>query len=166
MGLATAEAIEKAANLSCDLRWPNDVLIGEQKVAGILTHLISEWVVAGVGINVNQESFGPGLRTPATSLRQESRNKEMISRETVLVELLGATERAVDLLQVKGPGAIIQAFARASSYALSRRVVIEENGGRGVTAGLDEQGFLLVTFDDGRTERVTAGGVRSATDKS
>src|SRR5438270_1729691 len=127
MGLATAEAIEKAANLSCDLRWPNDVLIGEQKVAGILTHLISEWVVAGVGINVNQESFGPGLRTPATSLRQESRNKEMISRETVLVELLGATERAVDLLQVKGPGAIIQAFARASSYALSRRVVIEEN---------------------------------------
>ena len=89
----------------------------------------------------------------------------MISRETVLVELLSATERAVDLLQVKGPGAIIQAFARASSYAISRRVVIEENGGRGVTTGLDEEGFLLVTFDDGRTGRITTGGVRSATDK-
>jgi BirA family transcriptional regulator, biotin operon repressor / biotin---[acetyl-CoA-carboxylase] ligase len=166
MGLAVAEAIEKAANLPCDLRWPNDVLIRERKVAGILTHLVGEWVVAGVGINVNQESFGSGLRTPATSLRQESGNKEMIARETVLVELLSATERAVALLQAQGPGAIIQAFARASSYAVSRRVVIEESGGRGVTAGLDEQGFLLVTFDNGRTERITAGGVRSETDKS
>src|SRR5580692_3106666 len=49
-GLAAADAIQKTTNLLCDLRWPNDVLIGERKVAGVLTHLINDCVVAGIGI--------------------------------------------------------------------------------------------------------------------
>ena len=54
LGLAAAEAIEQTTGIDCDLRWPNDVLIRERKVAGILAQLHDTCIVAGIGINVNQ----------------------------------------------------------------------------------------------------------------
>ena len=91
LGLSTAEAIEKATSLACDLRWPNDVLIDERKVAGILPHLVDNCIVAGIGINVNHTEFPPDLRTPATSLRLASGGQEQ-SREAVLLALLESVD--------------------------------------------------------------------------
>jgi BirA family biotin operon repressor/biotin-[acetyl-CoA-carboxylase] ligase len=64
------------------------------------------------------------------------------------------------MLQVQGTSVIIRAFTSASSYASNRRVVIEDTGLRGVTAGLDENGFLLVRYDSGRVEKIASGGLR------
>src|SRR5207253_289707 len=69
LGLATAQTIATVAGIACDLRWPNDVMLGEKKVAGILVQLVQGAAIAGVGINVNQAAFPPDLRTEATSLR-------------------------------------------------------------------------------------------------
>ena len=87
LALATADAIRKSATLTCDLRWPNDVLINQGKVAGILPQLVDSCIVAGIGINVNNTMFEPGLRTPATSLKIAT-GRHDISRETLLVNLL------------------------------------------------------------------------------
>src|ERR1700733_12422214 len=57
LGLATAEAIEKASDLACDLLWPNDVLINGRKTAGILAQLVDNCIIAGIGINVNQQEL-------------------------------------------------------------------------------------------------------------
>src|SRR2546421_6404518 len=57
LGLAVAEAISSVTGLACDLRWPNDVMIGGRKAAGILAQLAESTSVAGIGINVNQERF-------------------------------------------------------------------------------------------------------------
>lgn len=160
MGLATAEAIQKSTQLVCDLRWPNDVLIQERKVAGILTHLVDTCIVAGVGVNVNQTSFPADLRTPATSVRIESGGREQ-SRESILIHLLEEIDTFSSMLDTAGPESILRAFTSASSYALHRRVIIEETGEKGITAGLDTNGFLLVNLDRGKLERVAAGGVRS-----
>jgi BirA family transcriptional regulator, biotin operon repressor / biotin---[acetyl-CoA-carboxylase] ligase len=159
LGLATAEAIQKSTNLACDLRWPNDVLINERKVAGILAQLVDQCVVAGIGINVNQTSFPPDLRTPATSLRIESAG-EIQRRDRIVIDLIESVDAFSAMLAVQGSECIIRAFMSASSYALNRRVLVEEDGRRGVTAGLDENGFLLVRFENGRMERIAAGGVR------
>ncbi len=159
LGLATAEAIQKSTQLACDLRWPNDVLIKERKVAGILTHLIDGCVIAGIGINVNHTSFTAGLRTPATSLRIES-GGSIQSRETVIINLLDSIDSFCETLAIEGPDAILRAFTSASSYVANRRVVVEESGAKGVTAGLDENGFLLIRSDSGRLEKLAAGGVR------
>ena len=97
LGLAAAEAIQKSTELVCDLRWPNDVLIHERKVAGILPQLLDNCVVAGIGINVNHSSFEPGLRTPATSLRMESAGRAQ-SREDLLVNLLEAIDTFCSML--------------------------------------------------------------------
>jgi len=159
LGLATAEAIQKSTQLACDLRWPNDVLINERKVAGILTHLVETCIVAGIGINVNHTSFSADLRTPATSLRIES-GGNIQSREDLVVNLLESLDAFCLMLETQGPESILRAFTSASSYAVNRRVIIEENGLKGVTAGLDGNGFLLVRFDSGHVERLAAGGVR------
>ena len=176
VGLATAEAIEKSTQLACDLRWPNDVLINERKVAGVLPQLVGECVIAGIGINVNNQQFPPGLRTPATSLVLESANgapdsatvlREFRkdgghpqSREKILVHLLEALDTFSDLLIRSGTDAILRAFGAASTYVANRRIIVEENGLRGTTAGLDSHGFLLVRSPDGQTQRISSGGVR------
>jgi BirA family transcriptional regulator, biotin operon repressor / biotin---[acetyl-CoA-carboxylase] ligase len=159
LGLATAEAIQNSTELTCDLRWPNDVLIRERKVAGILAQLSEARIVAGIGINVNQTQFPSELRTPASSLRIESDGRPH-SREAVVIRLLESLDSFSSLLAEQGPVAVLRAFTAASSYALHRRVVIEENGEKGVTAGLDKDGFLLVRADSGHVHRVVAGGVR------
>src|SRR5437763_5867878 len=81
LGLATAEAIARATNMACDIRWPNDVLINDKKVAGILVQLQDRFVIAGVGINVNHTGFPPELAAIGTSLRAESGKEQ--SREQV-----------------------------------------------------------------------------------
>jgi BirA family biotin operon repressor/biotin-[acetyl-CoA-carboxylase] ligase len=159
LGLATAEAIHKATHVACDLRWPNDVLANERKIAGILTHLVDGCVIAGIGLNVNQTSFPSGLRTPATSLRIESSGR-IQSREMLIVALIESLEGFCSSLETDGPDVILRAFTSASSYAINRRVVVEEGGKKGITAGLDENGFLLVRLDTGRLERVATGGIR------
>jgi BirA family transcriptional regulator, biotin operon repressor / biotin---[acetyl-CoA-carboxylase] ligase len=159
LGLATAEAIQKSTHLACDLRWPNDVLINERKVAGILAQVVDGCVIAGIGINVNQTSFPPNLRTAATSLQIESASR-MQSRDRILIDLIESVDGFSSMLVAQGSECIVRAFMSASSYALDRRVLLEEDGRRGITAGLDENGFLLVRFDNGRMERIAAGGVR------
>jgi len=159
LGLATAEAIQNATQLACDLRWPNDVLIRDRKTAGILTHLVENAIVAGIGINVNHTALPPGLRTPATSLRIESGGR-LQSRESIIVNLLESIDSFCSMLAAEGQESILRAFTSQSSYAMNRRVVIEENGARGVTAGLDENGFLLIRSESGRVEKVATGGVR------
>jgi BirA family biotin operon repressor/biotin-[acetyl-CoA-carboxylase] ligase len=164
IGLATAEAIEKATNLACDLRWPNDILIRERKVAGILPQLVKDCIVAGIGINVNNAKFPAGLRTPATSLLLSSGRRQ--SREKLLVKLLESVDSFSELLAAKGPQAILRAFTAASTYVTDRRVIVEENGFRGTTAGLDQQGFLLLRSDEGQTSRISSGGIRKEFESS
>ena len=159
IGLATAEAIENASQLTCDLRWPNDVLIDEAKVAGVLPHLVNNSIIAGIGINVNNSAFATDLRTPATSLRLASRGR-LHSREHVLIELLQSIDNHVDLLATRGRDSILRSFSAASSYVRDRRVIVEESGIHAVTSGLDEQGFLLVRCATGEVVRISSGGIR------
>ncbi|HLG95495.1 MAG TPA: biotin--[acetyl-CoA-carboxylase] ligase [Bryobacteraceae bacterium] len=160
LGLATVEAILKTTDIACDLRWPNDVLIGPKKCAGILTHMEGSAIVAGIGINVNQPSFPPDLSEIATSLRIVSGRAQ--SRERLLVDLLVNMDRYCALLEKEGPDPILKLFSRASSYVSGRRVTVDLGSGAvcGTTAGLNESGFLMLRSDDGSEHVIIAGGVR------
>src|SRR5579864_3832812 len=105
LGLATAEAIARSTDLACDIRWPNDVLIQDKKVAGILVQLQDRFVIAGVGINVNHAAFPPDLDEIATSLRAES--GKVLSRENLVVTLLPAVESFCRMLVDGGKEAVL-----------------------------------------------------------
>ncbi len=147
LGLAVRSVIGEPA----DLRWPNDVLLGERKVAGILAQTEGEVVIAGIGINVAQSSFPDGLDTPATSLSLEG---IPTTREEVLTALVPAVERFCVLPSEE----IRRQFEQASSYAIGRRVRAGDR--EGVTCGLDSQGFLRLREDNGSETMILAGGVR------
>jgi BirA family transcriptional regulator, biotin operon repressor / biotin---[acetyl-CoA-carboxylase] ligase len=165
-GLAAAQAIGIATALEVDLRWPNDLLIGDRKVGGILVESKTEagvpaFAVVGIGINVHQRSFDANLSTPATSLELELRRT--LSRQALLISLLESLQHETWALQEPGLLAAIPArVAFMSTWISSRRV--EVHGPQscvGVTAGLDQHGFLLVQTDKG-TVTVQTGGIRAA----
>ncbi|MFY9856144.1 MAG: biotin--[acetyl-CoA-carboxylase] ligase [Terracidiphilus sp.] len=164
-GLAAAEAIRSVAGVTVDLRWPNDLLIGSRKAGGILVESkISngavDFAVVGIGINVHQESFDSDLATLATSLDLDAGRR--VSRQHLLVSLLKSLER--EALGLADPAAGVTIPARveqASSWIRGRRVEVHgPQACTGVTAGLDEHGFLLLRTADGLVT-VQTGGIRA-----
>ena len=160
LGLAAQEAIELVSGLPADLRWPNDVLVGGRKCAGILAYLEGDAVIAGIGINVNQLGFPEELEKLATSLRMAG--GAPVSREALLVALVRAVESCCKMLQDEGASALLRMFTRASSYASGRRVQVEQDRAiiEGTTCGLDPSGFLVIREDNGKETTILAGGVR------
>src|SRR6266481_2261804 len=69
LGLAAQEAIAFATGIACDLRWPNDLMLGNRKIGGILVQLVDGKAIGGIGINVNHSILPPDLAAEATSLR-------------------------------------------------------------------------------------------------
>jgi BirA family biotin operon repressor/biotin-[acetyl-CoA-carboxylase] ligase len=163
-GLAAVDAIRTASGLNADLRWPNDLLIGDRKTGGILVESKTEgdrlaFAVAGIGINVHQDDFVPNLATPATSLDIEAGRR--ISRQSLLVALLESLEReAAGLVEQDAHKRIPGRVEHASTWVRGRNV--EVHGPQaciGVTAGLDDRGFLLVKAGGGLIA-VRTGGIR------
>jgi len=151
LGLAAREAIAKTSGLSPDLRWPNDVLIGGRKCAGMLAQIDGGALIAGIGINVAQTEFPKELE--ATSLLIQG---AIVAREDILIALV----EAVDEYCFKEPAEIRRLFEAASSYARGLRVRVDQDGVEGVTQGLDPSGFLIVKQDNGEHATILAGGVR------
>lgn len=165
LGLAAARAIQSVTGVPCDLRWPNDVLIGGRKCCGILAEMTAEGeqvrhIIAGIGINVNHASLPEELADAATSLCIETGCE--YSREALLVETLKETDRYLGILAQRGPSAIVELFSRASTYAEGKQVVVvnEVEMIKGVTAGLTPAGILLVRREDGSVTPILAGSVR------
>jgi BirA family biotin operon repressor/biotin-[acetyl-CoA-carboxylase] ligase len=157
-GLAARDAI--AARVpDAKVKWPNDVWIGERKIAGVLVEgSISasrvEYVVVGVGINVSRTEFPPELI--ATSLALEGAVD--LDRGSLAIDLLDALDREVEAWLL-APSSIA---ARLEPYdALRGRAVILEDGTRGVASGIEPDGRLRV--DCGRAVKLAhAGEVRLA----
>jgi BirA family biotin operon repressor/biotin-[acetyl-CoA-carboxylase] ligase len=160
--LAVCDAIAEVAGLRARVKWPNDVLIDERKVCGILTEmdLLGErvrYAIVGIGINVNV-SFQdvPLLMTSATSLAAESGRP--VSRLDLLVALLAGIERRY-LALCEGQ-AFHQEWAKRMA-TLGHPVQVAGSAERwdGLAIGVDEDGALLVRGEDGCVRRVLAGDV-------
>lgn len=156
-GVGVARALDSLGVPGASLKWPNDVLLGGRKVAGILTHLASGdggHVVAGVGLNVTQGASAlTGLRSPATSLALEGHAVDRLAA-------LEALSRAVAGVFAAPPEEMLEEW-RARSSVLGQQVLVARAGGepvRGVAAALDPDGALRVETAYGPV-RILAGEV-------
>lgn len=163
-GLAVREAVQEIdARIHPDLKWPNDVLIGEKKFCGILTEMSAEvtrvrQVVIGIGVNVNQVTFPSDLQATATSLRLATGSEW--SRVEFCAALLKALDRGYRTLQQQPREAVLRRFSEHSSSVRGVKVRVDENGGfEGTTEGLDDRGFLQVRTTQG-LRTVLSGTVR------
>ncbi|MFY9585728.1 MAG: biotin--[acetyl-CoA-carboxylase] ligase, partial [Candidatus Acidiferrales bacterium] len=150
-----------------DLRWPNDLLLHGKKFCGILTEMHAEpdrinFVIVGIGLNINHTRMPEELEPIATSLRMET--GRVHSRLELLVKLLRCLERYYNLFLAESAAPILARFAEVSSYARGKRVRISTATETyvGTTAGLEPNGLLRVELDDGRTQVVISGDVAEA----
>jgi BirA family biotin operon repressor/biotin-[acetyl-CoA-carboxylase] ligase len=162
-GLAVIDAIESETGLQVGLKWPNDVVVGPAKVAGILTEIGAQgskvnFAVVGLGLNVNLNPAGlpDGLLVPATSLSHEL--KRPVARLPLLVALLQAMETRYTALKA-GRSPHLEWTGRL--VTLGRPVTVSTTGAslEGVAEGVNADGALLVRLDSGRLETVMAGDV-------
>jgi BirA family biotin operon repressor/biotin-[acetyl-CoA-carboxylase] ligase len=158
-GVAVRDGVIAVSGLIPDLKWPNDLMVGKRKLAGILAEGIAigtpeQAVIIGVGLNLQPAAYPPDVSARATSIEGEL-GRPVDRAELFAAVLISLCDRLALLPQ--SPGDILQAWRRASPSAIGTRV--EWDGRHGVTAGVDESGALLVTTD-GRTERIIAGELR------
>ena len=155
-GVAVRDGVQAATGLAADLKWPNDLIVGPRKLAGILAEGISigspqQAVIVGVGVNVEPAAYPPDVAARAASLAGELGRS--IDRSLLLSEILMALWDRL----AQRPGDILQAWRAASPNATGTRV--EWDGKNGTTAGIDDSGALLVKTNAG-IERIIAGEVR------
>ncbi len=147
------------------VKWPNDILAGDRKIAGILTEISTDpdavdYVVVGIGVNVNipARRFPKEIRERATSLLIETGRSH--SMTAILRSLLEAFERAYDLFR---DGRFPRLLGRWRDYAgvMGRYGRIDQVG-RGLTGkieNVDEDGSLLIRDDRGHLHRIVSGDV-------
>lgn len=157
LGLAVQRAVNDLAQVATDLRWPNDVMLSERKLAGILVQAAEGALIAGIGLNVNQSKFPDDLAAIATSLRIETGREH--PKDELAERIVAESLRYSTLLAEKGNHEILKRFEECSTWPRGKAVEVDGKI-RGVTAGLDNNGFLLVQTPNA-LETIIAGGVRT-----
>jgi BirA family transcriptional regulator, biotin operon repressor / biotin---[acetyl-CoA-carboxylase] ligase len=160
-GLAVATRLSTLSEVDVRLKWPNDVLIGERKLGGILAEVVGGGVVVGIGLNVSLRAEELPV-TAATSLAIEG--SAVVDRDPVLRAVLRELERRyADLSLASGDAAAcgLAADYRGACATLGRAVRVELPGPRlieGTAVDIDADGRLVVEVA-GRRETVAAGDV-------
>jgi len=150
--VAMAEAVAATTGVESVLKWPNDLLVGERKLAGILAEADGDAVVVGIGVNVDWPEVPEELAGIATACNLEGGRP--VTREELLAVFLSRYEARLDDLDAT------RREYRARLGTLGRLVRVERATDQlvGTAVDVDDAGRLLVDVD-GRIETVAAGDV-------
>lgn len=161
--LSVCRAIEAVANVSPQIKWPNDIMLNGKKLCGILTEANGEidhvnYLAIGIGLNVNVESdeLGSDLRKTATSLLIETGQEH--SRKTIVAEILNSFEKYYYAF-IKGENIIDEYKIKCMNYG--KKINLVNNGvSTGATAiDILENGTLLVKLDSGEIKEIMSGEI-------
>jgi BirA family transcriptional regulator, biotin operon repressor / biotin---[acetyl-CoA-carboxylase] ligase len=145
--LAAARACEAAAGVAPEIKWPNDLLVGDRKLAGILAETERDAVVVGMGINVASAPPG-GISV-----------EEMAGHPVDRGELLAATLKAFEGWY-RDPAGVMSAYREACS-TIGRDIRVELPAGQltGRAESVDDRGHLVVRTNDGALVDLASGDV-------
>jgi BirA family biotin operon repressor/biotin-[acetyl-CoA-carboxylase] ligase len=163
--VATADAIRKYSGLLPLIKWPNDILLRDRKVAGLLNEIHSEmdrihFVILGIGVNLNMDEkmFSKEIRAVATSIKIEM--GQTVSRKAFLQSLLLELERWYSIFLEEGSAVVLKAW-RDWACIKGREVKVTSFGKTfvGIAIDVDSDGALILETGDGKQERVMAGDI-------
>ncbi|PWB88215.1 biotin--[acetyl-CoA-carboxylase] ligase [Methanobrevibacter thaueri] len=163
-GVAVAKAIERTGITSAEIKWPNDIIIHDKKVCGILTEAVTTFntidsVIIGVGIdaNIDIDDFPEELQDGTTTLADELGRKE---DENVLIRLfLEEFEKIAETFNEGDYESILKDW-RKRSYSVGKIVEVREPFNKNFDAyvvGIGREGALIVEKIDGTLEKVISG---------
>jgi BirA family biotin operon repressor/biotin-[acetyl-CoA-carboxylase] ligase len=163
-GLATAETV-RAYAAEAAIKWPNDVVVGGRKIAGILAEMEAgegrvDFVVAGIGVNLNgcAEDFPVELRRRAIHLQEVA--GALVDRTVFAERLLSRLEERYDLFLAEGFAALRPAWQSLSCLTgRSVRIDDQKQSRTGTVAGMADDGALLLRTAEGAMLNIVAGDV-------
>lgn len=163
-GVAIADAVRIATGLPAEIKWPNDVMIGRRKLAGILAESAGHasaapFIVLGFGVNLQEAAYPVELAARATSIEAETNRPA--DRAQIFAEILACVAERYAALRAEKFDAILSDWRRLAPSL--RSALIEWDSPAGVVRGraedIDGGGALLVRVGD-RIERLIAGEIR------
>jgi BirA family biotin operon repressor/biotin-[acetyl-CoA-carboxylase] ligase len=163
--VAIVKAMERYAQIKTQIKWPNDILIKEKKVCGILTEMSAEldminWIVVGIGINanINQGEFPEDIKDNSVSLKEILGKK--ISRVRLTQILLEEFEKYYERLKRREFSSILKE-GKLYSHTLKRKIKI--NMGEKIITGeaidINEEGALILKKEDGELLEIISGTI-------
>ncbi|SMP70253.1 biotin--[acetyl-CoA-carboxylase] ligase [Anoxynatronum buryatiense] len=161
---AMHQAIVGVTGLPVKIKWPNDLLVGDHKICGILTEASGELtrierLLVGIGVNVNQQAFSGEIAAVATSLRIMM--EQPVSRVALLMLFLEIFEKCYDdYVLHQSYGAVLR-VVREHSMLLNQPIDVIR-GDQRVAAravSIHEDGRLEVVYEDGQSELLAGGEV-------
>jgi BirA family transcriptional regulator, biotin operon repressor / biotin---[acetyl-CoA-carboxylase] ligase len=167
-GVAVHDALSEFG-IEADIKWVNDLLVGERKICGILAETTETnrglAVIVGIGVNLKSSNFPPEITETASSIEEEltaAGNAGNVSGDVLAETLTRYISYFYALLDsTGGPAAIVEEWRRRSSYFSGKRVrvVLEGEAVVGTTDGLEQNGALRLRTEDGQVQIVQAGDV-------
>lgn len=163
-GLSVSQAIGEVTQVIPYIKWPNDIVVNGRKICGILTEMSADpdminYVVVGIGININMQSFPKELEDKATSLRNET--GIVYNRSEIIAKVCQYFERNYEIFCEKGDMTDLIEEYNKHLVNVEREVRISDTANEytGVAKGIDKDGKLLVEMPDGTIREVFAGEV-------
>lgn len=153
VGLALVNTI-KDFGLNVTMKWPNDIYLGDKKLGGILIEKVNDFLIVGVGLNVNVQSFPDEIAETATSI--STRIGEVVDREELLSKIVHRIYQCGSMIG-ESFGSLIEQVME--SFYLSNQMVRMTVDGKeilGEVLGLDENGYLMLkeTGNDGKLMKI------------
>jgi BirA family biotin operon repressor/biotin-[acetyl-CoA-carboxylase] ligase len=151
--VALSDAVAEVADVDARLKWPNDLVVGERKLAGMLAEVEGDAVVVGAGCNLNWERFPPELATTATACNLES--GRAVDPDALLAAFLDRLGDALD-----APGETRRAYRdRLVTVGQRVRVVRADGALEGDAVAVTDDGALTVRDDQGVDHAIVVGDV-------
>ena len=161
--LAVSKAIAEESNLEPMIKWPNDILLHQKKVCGILTEMSSEmdyihYVIVGIGINVHTCKFSDELKDKATSIMLEGKT---VKRSYLISRIVEYFNRYYEeFLKTEDLSAFIEEYNSLLIHKDKRIQVLSLSSRQeGIARGIDATGSLLLERNDGSIKTVISGEV-------
>lgn len=162
-GMAVSDSIFAITNLQSQIKWPNDIVVNGKKLCGILTEMSSEmdfinYVVIGIGINVNNDSFPEGISDVATSLNLET--GKTFRRSTLIASVMKSFKSYYDVFLKTNDLSNLKETYNNRMINTGRKVLVIRGDEQyeAVAVSIDDDGELIVNRD-GREEKVLSGEV-------
>jgi BirA family biotin operon repressor/biotin-[acetyl-CoA-carboxylase] ligase len=163
--IGCALALRRVTGLNVTIRWPNDLMVSDKKIGGILTETKTYsrrilFAVVGIGINVNIEvdAFPDDIKKTATSVKNETGMP--YSRKTIIIEVLNEIDHWYRTLKEMGKGILLSEWRKlASDYGREVKVTDGRVTLRGLVESIDDEGRLVLRLQSGELKRIRAGDV-------
>lgn len=170
-GVAIAKTLHDQFNINVGIKWPNDLLIGNKKICGILTEAVTDYdkikaVLVGIGIDVNfdEKELPKDMQNIATTVKSEL-NMEY-NRAEILKEFFKIFEDLYEQYKNKNFKYIVSEWRRLSTTTGNRvKVYTGRKVVYGDAVGITNEGALIIEYDDGKLDKIISGEIKIIDDE-